>query len=339
MADTYEQNLGQKTSLTTTDFIRVVGSDNVSYKQLVSNVADVVIARYLNIPAKGISNGEDLNNYTTVGTYFCDSGAIASSLSNCPISTVFRMEVSKGNNGNYTIQTITQTGTNPPTYYVRMLVTSTWGAWTKMPTRGEINALDSNLGVLINNGTDLNTLILAGNDNKKIKVYRGESISQMINKPSDISASWPFCLMLLPVGGTYTKQILHIYGTPTTPDHVYVRTQTYLSGSITWTDWQQSPTRAEIDALNTHVPTTSTLGTLDLNTLPLDKPMRIYLQNIGSNATVERHYPAAQVAGFLLQFRASDWILQVYFGFSASKIYYRQWYDSMSTPPNWSTIS
>ena len=38
MADTYEKDLGQKSSLTTSDFIRVVGSDNVSYKQSVSSV-------------------------------------------------------------------------------------------------------------------------------------------------------------------------------------------------------------------------------------------------------------------------------------------------------------
>lgn len=38
MADTYEKDLAQKSSLTTSDYIRVVGSDNVSYKQPLSNV-------------------------------------------------------------------------------------------------------------------------------------------------------------------------------------------------------------------------------------------------------------------------------------------------------------
>lgn len=38
MADTYEKDLAQKTSLTTSDYIRVVGSDNVSYKQGISSV-------------------------------------------------------------------------------------------------------------------------------------------------------------------------------------------------------------------------------------------------------------------------------------------------------------
>ena len=46
MADTYEQNLTQKSSLTTSDYIRVVGSDNESYKQLVSDVAKKVIEVY-----------------------------------------------------------------------------------------------------------------------------------------------------------------------------------------------------------------------------------------------------------------------------------------------------
>lgn len=36
--DTYEKDLGQKSSLTTSDFIRVVGSDNVSYKQPVPSI-------------------------------------------------------------------------------------------------------------------------------------------------------------------------------------------------------------------------------------------------------------------------------------------------------------
>ena len=46
MADTYEKDLAQKSSLTTGDYIRVVGSDNVSYKQLVSDVAQKVIETY-----------------------------------------------------------------------------------------------------------------------------------------------------------------------------------------------------------------------------------------------------------------------------------------------------
>lgn len=46
MADVYEQNLPQKTDLTTSDFIRVVGSDNNSYKQPLSDVAQKTVENY-----------------------------------------------------------------------------------------------------------------------------------------------------------------------------------------------------------------------------------------------------------------------------------------------------
>ena len=55
MADTYEQNLGQKSSLGTSDYIRVVGTDNVSYKQLVSDVAKKIIENYTGSSLAGSS--------------------------------------------------------------------------------------------------------------------------------------------------------------------------------------------------------------------------------------------------------------------------------------------
>lgn len=55
MADTYEQNLGQKSSLTVNDYIRVVGSDNASYKQLVSDVAKKIIENYTGSSLAGSS--------------------------------------------------------------------------------------------------------------------------------------------------------------------------------------------------------------------------------------------------------------------------------------------
>ena len=101
-----------------------------------------------------------------------------------------------------------------------------------------ISALEANDGTRIYNGTDLNTLALPANY-KKIRVYYGEDITQMTNRPSDTSNAWPFCLICLPIGGFYTKQILHLYGTATNPNNVYVRTQSYVTGGTTWTNWVQ----------------------------------------------------------------------------------------------------
>ncbi len=47
MADTYEKDLGQKSSLTSSDYIRVVGTDNVSYKNPASSLINT-----LNLPTK-----------------------------------------------------------------------------------------------------------------------------------------------------------------------------------------------------------------------------------------------------------------------------------------------
>lgn len=55
MADTYEQNLSQKGTLTVSDYIRVVGSDNASYKQLVSDVAKKIIENYTGSSLAGSS--------------------------------------------------------------------------------------------------------------------------------------------------------------------------------------------------------------------------------------------------------------------------------------------
>lgn len=55
MADTYEKDLGQKSSLTVNDYIRVVGSDNASYKQLVSDVAKKIIENYTGSSLAGAS--------------------------------------------------------------------------------------------------------------------------------------------------------------------------------------------------------------------------------------------------------------------------------------------
>ena len=75
MADTYEQNLGQKTTLTVSDYIRVVGSDNASYKQLVSDVAKKIIENYTGSSLAGSSQSvksalDSLNSKT--GNYVSD---------------------------------------------------------------------------------------------------------------------------------------------------------------------------------------------------------------------------------------------------------------------------
>ena len=112
MADTYEKDLSQKASLTTSDYIRVVGSDNVSYKQLVSDVAKKIIEVYtgstLAGSAQSVKSAIDRSQRVTTGTiltsgtdlmtlgigeYAADSASVASTLINCPTSNNFKLTI------------------------------------------------------------------------------------------------------------------------------------------------------------------------------------------------------------------------------------------------------
>lgn len=50
---TYEQDLTSKTAITTTDYVRVVGSNNISYKQLITDLARVIIEVYSDVSLAG----------------------------------------------------------------------------------------------------------------------------------------------------------------------------------------------------------------------------------------------------------------------------------------------
>lgn len=43
MADTYEKDLSQKSTLTFVDFLRAVGTDNVSYKERICDVGSAML--------------------------------------------------------------------------------------------------------------------------------------------------------------------------------------------------------------------------------------------------------------------------------------------------------
>jgi hypothetical protein len=115
----FESGLSAKSSLTTSDYIRVVGSDNACYKQLVSDVADLMLTRF----GKTATYTGDLNTLNTNGYWYCSSGA-----SNLPTGlTVGHLVVTRV--GTRAMQICVQyTG---DATYVRTSADggSTWGAW------------------------------------------------------------------------------------------------------------------------------------------------------------------------------------------------------------------
>ena len=143
MADTYEKDLGQKSSLTTSDFIRVVGSDNVSYKQAVSSVADTVIDYSAKVLPSTIT---DLNTIDKTSTYLIG----ATVPDNAPRTTgAWAALVQTKAVANYRLQTYVYAANTETEVYWRRYTNGTWGSWIKQPTRAEIDALTSSIKVTI----------------------------------------------------------------------------------------------------------------------------------------------------------------------------------------------
>lgn len=131
MADVYEKDLAQKTSLTTSDYIRVVGSDNVSYKQPINSVGDITKTRVF-LSTSGDITASNIDSYTTDGIYqgFIQLGTPFSPSSWGTLTVVHANSL--------VIEQIISTR-----YYMaqRHYEGDSWTEWTLFPTRAEVDAI------------------------------------------------------------------------------------------------------------------------------------------------------------------------------------------------------
>lgn len=153
MADVWEKDLAQKTSLTTSDYIRVVGSDNVSYKQVMTSVKDTLGVTTLENRLKyGLLNSgtHDADNFEHLSSYMCHKSYV----SNLPLDfngnyvfvETYRSRLgwnTTSSSSNYTHQIAT--GYTDGDCYVRIKRDAGWSAWEKQPTRAEVDALSAKL--------------------------------------------------------------------------------------------------------------------------------------------------------------------------------------------------
>lgn len=124
-----ESALPQKSLVSTDDFLRVVGSDGSSYKQKVPSVSDSIMMG----AAKTIPSGS-VNDLTTPGMYYCYSA-----VTGLPTTGLYRVRV-EYYGGAYN-QYANPNGSND--IYFRTYSNGAWGSWVKMPTRAEVDALNS----------------------------------------------------------------------------------------------------------------------------------------------------------------------------------------------------
>ena len=222
MADVYEKDLAQKTSLTTSDYIRVVGSDNVSYKQLVSDVASKIIATYATNSLGGktqsiksfadhwgtsIAYTGNIDELYESSIYVYDNTVATGTF---PTTVRYGTIVTfGGTSSNYATQ-IAKANASDGTLYIRYRVSGAYTAWERLSTM---------YGTIATN-TDLNNITDAG-------VYLVSGSNSYTNLPSGITYG-----TLEVVKSTLTASIL--FQRITNTDKMATR---YKSGS-TWYSWR-----------------------------------------------------------------------------------------------------
>lgn len=212
MADTYEKDLGQKSSLTTSDFIRVVGSDNVSYKQKVSAVMTAMGLDAVKTPATSLSN---IDTATATGFYSYSSGASGTK----PLEGSGGDLIVISHNANYSVQVaIPYSPTNATGIYKRVIVSGTPSDWQLQPTRAEVNSLNNNWHKNLVVGQNLNDI-----DGRGFYDCPSSAIAQsLVNCPTTNN----FVMQTL-TKGAYCTQIIF------TGDKMFLRTQV----SSGWGSW------------------------------------------------------------------------------------------------------
>lgn len=192
MADVYEQNLAQKTSLTTSDFIRVVGSDNVSYKQNMSSVMETMGLKYADLGS--FSTQSDLetalnNKLTAMPT---NSTAYIRFATSAPFGVfqssgvTYICDLRKGGSATYASISLHGLGINAE--IVGNKSSATW-TFQKEPTRAEVDALSA---------------VTTGTITKDANVSSGTLDSASLRKVGDtVFASARVYNISVPANGTF----------------------------------------------------------------------------------------------------------------------------------------
>ena len=178
-----------------------------------------------------IPSGEDLDDDTTPGIYGCSTAAIAATLSNCPTTYGFKMEIRTTSASNRFTQLIYENvGTGD--MYVRTYAGSGWGVWNRIETDNSVFGR----GTLIPADTDLDNL-------KTIGCYYSNDKTRT---QSLVNAPFTSVGFNLEVHKSYQSQsgtdgINQIaYSFASNAFTVYARTYRYISSPAgwSWTAWQ-----------------------------------------------------------------------------------------------------
>ncbi|UOK64735.1 pyocin knob domain-containing protein [Paenibacillus sp. OVF10] len=148
------------------------------YNSLVTYSDNGFIKKSVIIPASA-----NLNNYIEEGRFYCPANVTVQTLLNCPVSDAFYLDIGRHAG---VVQTLTTFEPDNLKVYKRNYYNGYWGAWVKVPSRQEFDAIQKHK-LTQDNGKnfvfegDLNNLVTNGQ-------YNGHGL---VNAPqSEIAGTW-----------------------------------------------------------------------------------------------------------------------------------------------------
>lgn len=132
------------------------------------------------------------------------------------------------------------------TLYIKRKYGGTWHDWVKMPTRSEIDSLNSNsyllaYGTRIPNGTDINTLVTPGH----YYCPSGTAAATLTNCPVNTS----FIMNVEFSTGNDANYVRQTITVTSSAGGIIEHMRTTGNKGSTWTAWASMPTRAEMDGM------------------------------------------------------------------------------------------
>ena len=196
-----------------------------------------------------ISANDDLNNYTTAGTYDCRFASIASTLSNCPVTDAFKMMVDVEDNSKILTQTITIIHNLSSMPWRRTKNNSdTWSEWRQYST----GAHTYELGTAIPANSDFNDYTTAG-------VYRVNTYAN-----AETMSNIPVVLSGKLIVGYITNENSSIPSWKAQfyiPNHQARMFERVANDNDGWLPWVEYSTGKHTYELGTDIPANSDLNT------------------------------------------------------------------------------
>ncbi len=229
MADTYEKDLAQKSSLTVSDFIRMVGSDNVSYKQPIRSVAELLTTA---LPYSTVTElltwADTINGYSTVYTTNSTTDLPTEQAQKYGVAWTHNYYTTSGSKWRNVFWL--PTGRNEIWFNCKS--GTSWLGWQKMPTRAETPTMYAL--------TSSESLDDVAADATKCPINRVTIVNPRSGNTPNIPNVYGMAYVNKRTEGSYTIVLV------CENLDIYIK---YASNSA----WTKLPTRAEFDAIGTNV--------------------------------------------------------------------------------------